>query len=99
MLQLLSMLEKSCNLHDRSLNTPVAADNLGTVDEALSVLTEYACGRIIAECRQHRGPSCDTQVDDMDTPPSDAARVSAARATAVAFDPPPSNAALAAAAV
>ena len=34
MLQLVSMLEKICNLRDRSLGTPVAARNVGSVDNA-----------------------------------------------------------------
>ena len=52
MLQLVSMLEKICNLRDRSLGTPVAARNVGSVDNAFSAITEYACGRVLVECEQ-----------------------------------------------
>ena len=50
MLQLVSMLEKVCNLRDRSLGTPIASRNVSAVGDALSAITEYACGRVLAEC-------------------------------------------------
>ena len=52
MLQLVSMLEKACNLRDRALGTPVAARNVHCIDEAISAITAYACGRVLAECEQ-----------------------------------------------
>ena len=55
MLQLVSMLEKVCNLRDRSLGTPVAARNVDSVGEAISAITEYACGRVLVECEQEAG--------------------------------------------
>ena len=52
MLQLVSMLEKVCNLRDRSLGTPVAARDVHCIGEAISAITAYACGRVLAECEQ-----------------------------------------------
>ena len=52
MLQLVSMLEKVCNLRDRSLGTPVAARDVNSIGEAISAITAYACGRVLAECEQ-----------------------------------------------
>ena len=66
MLQLISMLEKACNLRDRSLGTPVAARDLSVVGDALSAITGYACGRVLAECEQQadvvggRGPTSES---------------------------------------
>ena len=55
MLQLVSMLEKACNLRDRALGTPVAARNVHCIDEAISAITAYASGRVLAECEQEAG--------------------------------------------
>ena len=55
MLQLVSMLEKACNLRDRALGTPVAARDVCCVGEAISALTAYASGRVLAECEQEAG--------------------------------------------
>ena len=55
MLQLVSMLEKVCNLRDRSLGTPVAARNVHSIDETISAITEYACARVLVECEQEAG--------------------------------------------
>ena len=55
MLQLVSMLEKICNLRDRSLGTPVAARNVHSIDETISAITEYACARVLVECEQEAG--------------------------------------------
>ena len=55
MLQLVSMLEKVCNLRDRSLGTPVAARDVNSIGEAISAITAYASGRVLAECEQEAG--------------------------------------------
>ena len=55
MLQLVSVLEKVCNLRDRSLGTPVAARNVHSIDETFSAITEWACARVLGECEQEAG--------------------------------------------